>query len=139
MKVKSISKGKSRQHIKKQRHYFANKSSYSQCYDSSFSHVWMWELDCKEGWMMKNWCFWTMVLEKTLESPSLQRDQTSQSERKSILNIHWKDWYWNWSSNILGAWCKEPIHYKRHWFWERLKARGKGDERGWGGWMASLT
>ena len=58
-----------RQHIKKQRHYFANKGPSSQGYVMPFqSHAWMWELDYKEGWAPKNWCFWTVVL-KTLESP----------------------------------------------------------------------
>ena len=55
-----------RQHIKKQRHYFANKGLSSQSYGFSSSHVWMWELDYKESWALKNWCFWTVVLEKTL-------------------------------------------------------------------------
>ena len=59
----------SRQHIKKQRHYFANKGPSSQSYGFSSSHVWMWELDYKESWVLKNWCFWTVVLVKTLESP----------------------------------------------------------------------
>ena len=59
----------SRQHIKNQRHYFVNKGSSSQGYGLSSSHVWMWELDHKESWALKNWCFWTVVLEKTLESP----------------------------------------------------------------------
>ena len=58
-----------RQHIKKQRHYFANKGPSSQSYVFSSSHVWIWELDYKESWAPKNWCFWTVVLEKTLESP----------------------------------------------------------------------
>ena len=58
-----------RQHINKQRHYFANKGLSRQGYGFSSSHVWMWELDCEEGWAPKNWCFWTVVLEKTLESP----------------------------------------------------------------------
>ena len=58
-----------RQHIKKQRHYFANKGPSSQCYGFSSGHVWMWELNYKESWAPKNWCFWTVVLEKTLESP----------------------------------------------------------------------
>ena len=58
-----------RQHIKKQRHYFANKRPSSQGYGFSSSHVWKWELDCKETWAQKNWCFCTVVLEKTLESP----------------------------------------------------------------------
>ena len=57
-----------RQHTKKQRHYFANKGPSSQGYGFSSGHVWMWELDYKENWLPKNWCFWTMVLEKTLES-----------------------------------------------------------------------
>ena len=57
-----------RQRIKKQRHYFTNKDPSVQSYDFPSSHVWMWELDYKEGWVLKNWCFWTMVLEKTLES-----------------------------------------------------------------------
>ena len=58
-----------RRHIKKQRHYFANKCPPSQSYGFSNSHVWIWELDCEESWVPKNWCFWTAVLEKTLESP----------------------------------------------------------------------
>ena len=60
---------KPRQHIKKQGHDFINKGLYSQSYGFSSSHVWMWELDCKEGWMLKNSCFQTVVLEKTLVSP----------------------------------------------------------------------
>ena len=59
----------SRQHIKKQRHYFANKSPSSQSYGFSSSQVWMWELDYKESWAPKNWWIWTVVLEKPLESP----------------------------------------------------------------------
>ena len=58
-----------RQHIKKQRHYFAKKGPSSQVYGFSIGHVWMWELDYKKNWAPKNWCFWTVVLEKTLESP----------------------------------------------------------------------
>ena len=58
-----------RQHIRKQRHYFTNKGPSSQSYGFSISHAWMWELDYKESWARKNWCFWSVVLEKTLESP----------------------------------------------------------------------
>ena len=58
-----------RQHIKKQRQYFANKGSSSQSYGFSNSHAWMWELNYKESWVLKSWCFWTVVLEKTLECP----------------------------------------------------------------------
>ena len=60
---------KPRQHIKKQRHYFADKGPSSQSYDFSSSHMWIWKLDHKESWVPTNWCFWTVVLEKTLESP----------------------------------------------------------------------
>ena len=58
-----------RQHIKKQRHYFVNKGPFSQGYGFSSSHIWMWELDYKESWALNNWFFWTVVLDKTLESP----------------------------------------------------------------------
>ena len=62
-------KDQPRQHIKKQRHHCADKSLSSQNYVFSNSHVWMWDLDYKESWTLKNWCFWTVVLEKTLDSP----------------------------------------------------------------------
>jgi len=55
------------------------------------------------------------------------------------LRIHWKDWCWSWSSNTLATWCKEPTHWKRPWCWERLRAGGEGDDRGWEGWMAWPT
>ena len=60
---------KPKQHIKKQRYHFADKSPYSQSYDFSSSHVQKWVLDHQEGWVLKNWCFWTVVLEEILESP----------------------------------------------------------------------
>ena len=72
-----------RQHIKKQRHYFANKGPSSQSYGFSSSHVWMWKLDYKESWVPNNWWFWTVVLEKTLESP-LDCQETNQSILKEI-------------------------------------------------------
>ena len=126
----------SRHHIKKQRHYFADKDPYCQSSGFSSSHVWMWDLDHKESWVLKNWCFWTVVSEKTLECP-LQGDEANQSWRKSVLNINWKDWCW--SSNSLATWCKELTHWKRPWCWERLKVGREGDDRGWDGWMAAPT
>ena len=72
-----------RQHINKQRHYFANKCPSSQGYGFSSNHVWTWELDYKESWTPKNWCFWTMVFEKTLESP-LDSRWSNQSILKEI-------------------------------------------------------
>ena len=69
----------------------------------------------------------------------LQGEPTSPSERKSVLNIHWKDWCWSRNSMTLAIWCEERTHLKRPWCWERLKAGGEGDDRGWDGWMASPT
>ena len=56
-----------------------------------------------------------------------------------VLNIHWKDWCWSWKSNTLATLCVEPTHWIRPWCWERLKAGGEGDDRGWDGWMAWPT
>ena len=81
----------------------------------------------------------TDVGKSSCEFLGLQGDQTSQPQRKSILNIYWKDWCWSWNSHTLATWCKELTNWKRPWFWERLKAGGEGDNRGWDGWMASLT
>ena len=59
--------------------------------------------------------------------------------RRSVLGVHWKDWCWSWNSNTLATWCKELTHLKRPWCWERVRAEGEGDDRGWDGWKASLT
>ena len=79
------------------------------------------------------------VGEDSWESLGLQGDPTSPFWRRSVLNMHWKDWCWSWSSNTLATWCEDPTHWKRPWCWERLKAGGEGDHRGWDGWMASPT
>ena len=104
----------------------------------SSSHIWMWELDYKESWAPKNWCFWTVVLEKTLESPL---------DCKEIQPVHPKG---NQSWIFIGRIDAEAeLQYFGHLMWradslektlmlERLKA-GEGDDRGWDGWMASLT
>ena len=128
-----------RQHIKKQRHYFSNKSSSSQSYRFSSSHVWMWELNYKESWVSKNWCFWTVVLEKTLESPL---------DCKELQPVHPKGDYPGCS--LEGLMLKLKLQYSGHliqradsfekpWCWKRLKEWGEGDDRGWGSWMASPT
>ena len=77
------------------------------------------------------------VGEDSWESLGLQGDPTSPAERKSILNIHWKDWCWSWNSITLATRWDELTHWKRSWCWERVKAGGEGDDRGWDGWMAS--
>ena len=79
------------------------------------------------------------VGEDSWESLGRQRDQTSQSQRKSVLSIHWKDWCWSWNSRTLATWCEKLTHLKTPWCWERLKAGGEGDDRGWDAWMASPT
>ena len=112
------------------------KGTYSQSCGFSSSHVRMWELDHKRGWVLKNWCFWTVVLEKTLESLGQQGHQASQSQRRSTLNIHWQNWCW--SCSTLDICCKEPTHWKRPWCWERLRQEQKGATE-WDGWMASST
>ena len=68
--------------------------------------------------------------EDSWESLGLQGDQTSQSSRKSILNIHWKDWCWSWNSFTFVTWWEEPTNWKRLWCWERLKVGGERDDRG---------
>ena len=99
------------------------------------------ELDYKESWVPKNWCFWTAVLEKTVESPLDCKGikLVNPKGNQSWLNIHWKDWCWSWSSNTLATWSEEMTHWKRPCCWERLKAGGEGDNRGWDGWIASPT
>ena len=107
----------SRQHIKKQRHYFANKGVSSQSYVFSSSHEWMWELDYKESWMPKHWCFWTAVLEKTFESPL---------ECKEIQPVHSEDQPWE------GMMLKLKLQYFGHLMW-RVDSLEKTDAgRDWG-------
>ena len=81
------------------------------------------------------------VGEDSWEFCGLQRDPTSPSWRKSTLTIHWKGWCWcwSWNSNTLATWWEELTHWKRPWCWEGLTAGRGGDDRGWDGWMASLT
>ena len=131
-----------RQLIKKQRHYFANKDLSSQSYGFSSSHVWMWELDYKESWAPKNWCFWTVVLEKTLESP-LDCKEIQPVNRKEISPEY----------SLEGLMLKLKLQHFGHVVWrtdsfektlrERLKL-GKtegGRRRGWQRmrWLDSIT
>ena len=125
--------------ILKQRHYFANKGPSRQSYGFSSSHGWMSELDDKENQVLRNWCFWTVVLEKTLETLLDCKEIKLGNRKGNQLNIHWMDWCWSWNFNTLATWWEEPNHWKGPWCWERLKAGGDGDDRGWDGWMASLT
>ena len=88
-----------------------------------------WRIDAFELW------HWRRVL----RVPWTAR-RSNQSIIKQISpDIHWKDWCWSWNSNTLATWCEELTHWKRPWCWERLKAGGEGDDRGWDGWMALPT
>ena len=126
-----------RQHIKKQRYYFSNKGPSHQSYGFFSSYVWMWELDYKESLAPKNWCFWTVVLEKTVESPL---------ECKEIKPVNPKG---NRSWIFIGRTEAEgPIFWPpdvKNWLigktliLGKIEGRGEGDSRGWDGWMASPT
>ena len=119
--------------FKKQRHYFANKSPSSQGYGFSTSHVWMWELDYKEIWAPENWCFWTVVLEKTLESPLDCNDIQPVHPKggQSWVFIGRTD-TWSWNSNAFGhlMWRADSFEQtlrlgktegKRRRGWQRLR------------------
>ena len=104
-----------------------------------------WTLKKAEHWRIiafELWCW-----RRLLRVPWTARRSNQSIQRKSALNIHWRDWYWGWrdwldwywSSNTLATWCEELTHLKRPWCSERLKTGGEGDDRGWDGWIASLT
>ena len=131
--------GQPTQDIKMQRHYFANKVLSSQSYGFSINHVWMWELDYKESWVPKNWCFWTVVLEKTLECP------LNHKEIKPVNPKGNQPWIFigrtDGEAETPILWPldpKKPTHLKRPDA-GKDKAGGEGDDRGWDGWMASPT
>jgi len=106
----------------------------------SCGHVWMWELDCEEGWAPTNWCFWTVVLEKTLESPlDCKEIQPVHSEGNEPWDFFGRNDAKAETPVLWPPECEELSHWKRLWCWEGLGAGGEGDDRGWDGWMASLT
>ena len=105
---------------------------------ASCSHVWMWELDHKEGWVLKNWWFWTVVLEKTLESPLDNKEIKPVHPKGNHPEYSLKGLMLKLTFNTLATWCEELTHWNRPWCWKRLKAGGEWDNRGWDGWMASL-
>ena len=103
------------------RHYFANKGPFSQGYDFSSGHVWMWEWDCEEGWVPKNWCFWSVVLKKTLESPL---------DCQEIQQVHSEDQPWDFFGRN-DAKAETPILWPPHvksWLIGKDSAAG----RDWG-------
>ena len=92
-----------------------------------------WRIDAFELWC------WRRLLRVPWTARRSNKSILRKSWRKSVLNIHWKDLCWSWNSNNLATWCEELTHLNRPWCWERLKAGGEEDDRGWDGWMAPPT
>ena len=95
-----------------------------------------WTLKKAEHWRI--YAFELLCWRRLLRVPWTAR-RSNQSILKEISPIHWKDWCWSWNSNTLAIWCEELTHWERPWCWERLKAEGEGNDRGWVGWMPSPT
>ena len=128
-----------RQLIKKQRHYFANKGPSNQGYGFSSSHVWMWELDYKESWMLKIDAFELYCWRRLLRVP-----WTSRRFNHSLIKEIGPEYLLEGLMLMLkfqyfGHLMQRADSWKRPWYWERLKARGEVDDRGWDCWMISLT
>ena len=94
-----------------------------------------WTIKKAEHWRIDAFELWCW--RRLLRVPWTAR-RSNQSILKEI-RLHWKDWCWSWNSNTLATWCQGLTHLKRPWCWERLKAGGQGDDRGWDVWLASLT
>ena len=101
-------------------------------------HVWMWELDPKEGWAPKNWCFWTVVL-KTLESPLDHKEIKPVNPNRNQSWIFFRRTDADAEASILWPPDEELTHWKRPWCWEGLKAGGEEDDRGWASWITLPT
>ena len=96
-----------------------------------------WTIKKAECWRIdafKLWCW-----RRLLRIPWTVRRSNKSILKEISPSVHWKDWCWRWNSNTLATWCEELTHLKRLWCWERLRAGGEGDDRGWNGWMASQT
>ena len=90
--------------------------------------------ECQRTDIFELWCW-----RRLLRVPWTARRSNESILKEIPLNSNWKDQCWGWSSNTLATWYQQSAHWKRSWCWERMRARGKGDDRGWDGWMASLT
>ena len=125
--------------ILKQRHHFTKKGLSIQSYGFSSSHVWMWELNYTESWAPKNWCFWTMMLEKTLESPLNSKEIQSVILKEISPGCSLEGLMLKLKLQYFGHLMWRADYWKWPWCWERLNAGGEGDDRGWDGRMAALT
>ena len=89
--------------------------------------------ECQRIDAFELWCW-----RRLLRVPGTARRSNQSILKETSPGVHWKDWCWSWNSNILPTWCKELTYLKRPWCWEKLKAGGEGDDRGWDGWMHSM-
>ena len=122
---------KPRQCIKKQRHHFANKGVYSQSYSFSSSHLWMWESDHKEGWVLKNWYFLMVVLGRTLQS-ALDCKEVKQVNSKGINPEYFLEvMMLELKLQYIGHLMQRADSLGKIWCWEILKAKGEGSGRRW--------
>ena len=99
---------------------------------------------CESGIMKKteHWRIDAFILwcrRRLLRVPWTAKRSIQSILKETNLTVHWKDWCWSWNSNTLATWCYVPTHWKRSWWWERLRAGGEGGDRGQDDWMASLT
>ena len=123
--------------ILKKRHYFANKGPYSQAmvFPVVMYKCESWTMKKPEHWRidaLKLWCW-----KRLLPVPWTARKSNQSILKKINPEYYWKGWCWSWRFSTLATWCEKLTHWKKPWCWERQKA--EGDDRGWDGWMASLT
>ena len=116
-------------------HYFADKGPSSQSYSFSSSHVWMWELDYKESWALKNWCFELWCGRRLLRIPWTARRSNNQSKKEISPEYSLEGLMLKLKLQYFGHLMWRTDSLKRPWCWERLKAGGEGDDRGWNVWM----
>ena len=103
---------------------------------SPWACMWAWTIKKAEHWKIYAFALWCW--RKLLSVPWTAR-RSNQFILKEISSEYSLDCCWSWNSNTLATWCEELAHWKRPWCWERLKAKGEGDDRGWDGWIASLA
>ena len=130
---------KPRQSTKNQRHHLSDKGLYNQSYGFCSSHVRMWELDHKEGSVLKNWCFQTVVLEKTLRPLDSKEIKPVNSKGKKPKMFIGRTDAKAEAPNTSATWCDESTHWKKPWGWARYRVRRQGGNRGWNDWMLSVT
>ena len=128
-----------KQHIKKQRYHFEDKGLYSQSYGFSSSHVQMWELDHKEGWAQKNWCFWTVVLEKTLESPLDSKEIKPVNPKEISIEYSLEGLILKLKFQYLGYLMRRTDSLEKHLMLGKTESRKRRGRQRMRCWQASPT